>query len=949
MALRNMPEPGMDDSGGNPLQEGILGDYQHPSRRDESFASVQSANEPWDRAYPFANATECPKCGGLTDEGICPHCGHQDEPDFELTGVMPPEDGSVRSHNERMDKQTGFLDDVVNNSPLAPTKNFVEDVASGKNVLDSAGNAAVDAPASMVPGAHALLHGTGVENWMHQNKWPLLGGAALAALAIPTGGADLAAAGAGAGATAEGTGMAAGAEAGVPGALGSSEGAAVSSRGVGSIMRNAWNKVPGGDLGKYMLLNHAEGMGKGMLNNMNPMQNVQAPQMQVQPDSAYSHVAAEEELKTPSSRDDIGNDEENDYDSKEHDDGDDSKHLEVGSDINDMGGSDQGPDGFAKGSPGMEQMAGIFPLIMHYLLSGEEGGQDPQLQELHQALEQENPGYMDKADDQEGNKVMMMILKPGDQNGLQDNDKPHDPISDDDEVDQLKAAALEAHTRVALNEFPGQRGGPPGMAQTGKCANCGATLDPSNGGCPQCGFRNPLQMSQPTNPDLQTPQQMAVAKTATETQGPVTDEQKALLSEYLIQQGREDEVPAMLLNPAEYADELAEVVGKDTPPTPPEDPTPPPSVPPQGADQGGMPMPGMGAPGGGAGPMMAAIARYASSVDVAAEPCPECGSHTTGYKDEKGHCLCHSCGHEYSGTGLVNLDKTTRTAEDHGHPYNMENEIGVPAGDQQGQEDVEREQDSGHTWVDDQGNPLKVGQEYEMYSSNYDIPDIVRIEDVKPDAVDYTLTGEYGLEHRTEISYEESQLEGIHFVPSHEGHDQQEQDPGLEENMDDIGRPSPGMNQTDLSTPHVMSSEKEATPFLPDESLTNGKWELPQHARGVGEGYDPLHTPQGGRRCICAYPQELDGSCMKCGGVVDEGQAYAPENLEPVTDENRFASETGPDWLAEEVRTAGAKFTPFEQRTFIDEQGMARNSEKLDLTGTHYEMDELDPNFLFGL
>jgi hypothetical protein len=36
-------------------------------------------------------------------------------------------------------------------------------------------------------------------------------------------------------------------------------------------------------------------------------------------------------------------------------------------------------------------------------------------------------------------------------------------------------------------------------------------------------------------------------------------------------------------------------------------------------------------------------------------------------------------------------------------------------------------------------------------------------------------------------------------------------------------------------------------------------------------------------------------------------------------------------------REAGKKFTPREQREFIEEQGVARNADRLDLTGTHYE------------
>ena len=37
------------------------------------------------------------------------------------------------------------------------------------------------------------------------------------------------------------------------------------------------------------------------------------------------------------------------------------------------------------------------------------------------------------------------------------------------------------------------------------------------------------------------------------------------------------------------------------------------------------------------------------------------------------------------------------------------------------------------------------------------------------------------------------------------------------------------------------------------------------------------------------------------------------------------------------AREAGKKFSPYEQRQFIDEKGTARNADMLDLSGTHYE------------
>jgi hypothetical protein len=36
-------------------------------------------------------------------------------------------------------------------------------------------------------------------------------------------------------------------------------------------------------------------------------------------------------------------------------------------------------------------------------------------------------------------------------------------------------------------------------------------------------------------------------------------------------------------------------------------------------------------------------------------------------------------------------------------------------------------------------------------------------------------------------------------------------------------------------------------------------------------------------------------------------------------------------------REAGKKYTPHEQREFVNERGVARNADKLDLEGTHYE------------
>jgi NADH pyrophosphatase NudC (nudix superfamily) len=82
MEMRNMPAPGEEDMGGNPLQEGILADggWQNRQKRDESFASVQAAH-PYDR---WLNQPQygsiCPRCGEEMEidpddgEPVCPYC-----------------------------------------------------------------------------------------------------------------------------------------------------------------------------------------------------------------------------------------------------------------------------------------------------------------------------------------------------------------------------------------------------------------------------------------------------------------------------------------------------------------------------------------------------------------------------------------------------------------------------------------------------------------------------------------------------------------------------------------------------------------------------------------------------------------------------------------------------------------------------------------------------------
>lgn len=877
--MRNMPAPGEADSGGNPLQEGILGGqdggWQQPRKRDESFASVHGAKD--------------------IDPDI--------EIPAEIIEVAPPDADSLRPDKKRMDKKADFLGDMAD---------FGADVA-----LPVAGGTAgflVGGPAGAAAGA-AL--GAGAGNLTQGDD---LGEATLNALpyAIPGGVGGI-------GARAL-TGTAAKAAAG-----GTTRG------GLGSLMKSAWGKVPTGKIRDAYLMHSA----LGDANNMTSVQpGASMPAAAPAPTVPSGYYSAQG-TSTPSSQDHIPSNNTDDPEQVDFHERNDGAHKGLAGEqgVNDIGGSDTGPDGlFAADSPALQAITGLLPKLLQFALSDQPGADDPEIQGLHQAIEAEQPGYMNDANDEHGTKLVMMLVKGDQEEGgddlLQDNDEPHDPIAE--------------HQATALK---------PGLESV--CPTCGGTIDASMGKCAQCGSKNDAHAPQPTNPGLKTPQQMMVAKTAADSQGPHTDEQKAIVAEYLQQNGRGEEVPNMILEPWKYADELAELTGKDDPPEDIGEQAPPPPVDPN--QQGEMPVPPMTAPPGGAPPgagaMMASIAKYASTVDSVAEPCPNCGSHSTGYvSSEDGKCNCKTCGHDWEASPLIDTSKASafKLAEE----IPVANEPSSPVDDQP-QEGEPQDQGS-HTWVDVSGAPLKVGRSYEMYSQNYDIPDHIRIDAVKPEVIEYTITGDYGLDHGTELTHEEASIENVTFQPSEGDGDIQPEDD--KQNMEDIARPSTGMDETDLSTPHLQMASVTADfddingpagPNIDPVLLAN------EHARGLHEGKPQVGCPH------CVNRNTLvDDTLRDLRDIPTTEHPLGPATGSRTTSHDIATgdAETGPDWLMEEgnsdedfyagmdlTKTAGQKFTPYQQRDFIDEDGVARNSDKLNLGGTHYEAAEIEDQFLFGL
>jgi hypothetical protein len=161
---------------------------------------------------------------------------------------------------------------------------------------------------------------------------------------------------------------------------------------------------------------------------------------------------------------------------------------------------------------------------------------------------------------------------------------------------------------------------------------------------------------------------------------------------------------------------------------------------------------------------------------------------------------------------------------------------------------------------------------------------------VKPSEVTYTVMGDNGLNPSITTSKEEADIMGYSFSPASASQDEGELQPeGLETNNDDNTSYEGSPEMTDMSSPHSLVS-----------SSTNSSREW-----------------------------LMGGSTGSGGNEGNEG--------------NR-------EWLMD--RTAGRQYTQWEQREFIDEDGNARNAEKLDLAGTHYEAayddDATEDQFLFG-
>lgn len=314
---------------------------------------------------------------------------------------------------------------------------------------------------------------------------------------------------------------------------------------------------------------------------------------------------------------------------------------------------------------------------------------------------------------------------------------------------------------------------------------------------------------------------VASRRQSADHQGPHDMKQAAALAEYLrdtmIAEGASDDqiaqsIISMLNNPTDFAEEFAEVQGREAPPEldgeAAAQPMPAMDEAPPGAT---MPMPGMQPPPG------STVAKVAA--DNIAGKCPNCASHTTGIVGGDGDSMCHACNKTFKTKEVVD-DKTDtaksgRVAADeepslHDHEDLHQHDESVP---------------STMRWVDDSGQPLEVGSEYKMLSNRSDIPDFIKVlgpgqinsetgdmgGPVIGDTLKYEITGEYGLNHTGDLTIEEFDDEEISFEATNDGDDVGDPTVGPDDMLpDDPGNSDRTMfegspEQTDLSTPTIRS------------------------------------------------------------------------------------------------------------------------------------------------
>ncbi len=683
--------------------------------------------------------------------------------------------------------------------------------------------------------------------------------------------------------------------------------------------------------------------------------------------------------------------------------------------------------GFSVNTPGMSHLLGALPLLLHYLVNGLDGKDDPILQEVHKKLESEQPGYLDH-EHPDGPKIVEIMLK---QHAQKDKAK-HARVA----TVPLSPFPTPA-SDVDTNFTPGSDIQPI-QDKSQVCPQCGGVVN-GDGTCPHCGFPNAgsgLSVNQP--------QQLTA-----NTQGPVTAEQYEAAAQFLTQSGQQDLIEQLYEHPENFGwlmDEIRQNPNPTPPLVPPQQQMPagggammPPSD--QGSPDGQMPSPmdqgapgGMpvidpSQPGGGGGQPMQPLSALKDYYDIAelrqylpwdlqakiddivlhegvqaalrfirqhtnrktideqyanhpyqnvpplpedfidpvvlskradannrVSRCPKCGSASTSYVDtqdaddsvaKRGHC--HSCHYEFTlkeANGSYRLVALVNPQTPRPQPI----------------------------WVDSNGQALQIGEHYSLYTQGVPVPDEVVVLATKPSEMvlqlvgtnadfriqaDEMLKGKYSLEPPTNTAAGATDGQEVPYG----------------------GHPLDNANVIEQPT------TDEMTDMYPNTTVSHAQVQAGDDSTCKNCGSKDLHSSM-------LSPFRILHECYRCGHAWDtlneeddyDQQAHKEGAVNPelewlfsssdddffdAYEQRRAAMTQSPEYgsaaqsrniheiaardprlgeirerlnqnpsLNSMMHEAGKNFSASEKRALINEEGMARNFDNLDLSYTHYRIDD---------
>jgi hypothetical protein len=296
--------------------------------------------------------------------------------------------------------------------------------------------------------------------------------------------------------------------------------------------------------------------------------------------------------------------------------------------------------------------------------------------------------------------------------------------------------------------------------------------------------------------------------------------------------------------------------------------------------------------------------------------------------------------------------------------------MALPAAEQSTK--IDRTQDSSLTWKDDQGQPLMTGQTYDLAAPGYDMPDVVKVLYAHPDELGVKLVGEFsnitGPEDGTpdfKLTPQDVQERNYTFTPADQGAGNTDGAPsaplGTMPGLDQIPQSGQTTDEHAQSYPNTVSSVVTAltdSPDRDDDDICDAcGYTHVDHV--MSSANTTMHE------CFrCAHMWEtkddfeghqssvdlswLNNDSWDDGFDMEAGRAAAMRNagqtgrnigdvaakdtrlqrIHEVLSSNRQDRE--------QFRTSGRHYSPSEQRELIDENGHARNLDRLDLRGTHY-------------